>query len=106
MPIDDLYGFTGDELEAIRGMIERALRITLHKDRNQYRGIFYSVQDLDGETFILQRNWEPLDNEPMEEQYPDMSVLLYVQNTRRASELELLLTTTTSGQLIRRQPAL
>jgi hypothetical protein len=83
--------------------VEQALGITLIQYHNQYRGAYYGFGCINKESFVLQRNWNPLDEEFMEEQFLEMKILLYVNASNRAEELEQLLTMKTTAQLLVRQ---
>ena len=103
MPTNDLYGFPASELEATRVAVERALGIALTKHHTIYRGEHYACNGCGAETFLLQTNWEALDAELMEEQFPDMRVLLYVHGSERAMQIEHRLTAVTAARLLARQ---
>jgi hypothetical protein len=100
----DLYGFSNDNLELVRIEIEQALGLRLAAHESLYHGgDYYRLGSLGQEHFILQRNIDLIDNEPLESEFPEMKVLLYVNETERPEELELLLTTKVTGlQLLRR----
>ena len=100
MPIDLLYGFQDDDLDAIRAAVERALGIALERHTSAYRGEHYAGGAVGRATLILQRNWDPFGGELMEEQFPEMPVLLYVTAGDRAAELERMLTSQTTARVL------
>ena len=104
MEICDLYGFTTDNLEAARTEIEHALGIRLAAHESLYHGgDYYRLGSLGEEHFILQRNIDLIDSEPLESEFSEKKVLLYINETGRPEELEQLLTTKIHGlQLLRR----
>lgn len=103
MRIDDLYGYGGNDVESVRTPIEQVLGIVLLPSRNAYRGDHYTCDSANGETFVLQHNWSPLDTELMEEMFPEAQILLYVTDTSRPNELEVLLTMASIGLVLLRR---
>jgi hypothetical protein len=103
MPMNDLYGFPESALETVRASVEQALGIALVKHNTIYRGEHYVCGECGAETFLLQANWEAIDGELMEDQFPDMGVLLYVHSSDRTTQIERLLTSRTSARLLARQ---
>ena len=86
-----LYGFSKGKLENLRKMVESALEITLNPHESIYHGgDYYRLNDIGAEHFILQRNLE-LENELAEDEFPDHSILLYVNETQRADNLHMML---------------
>ena len=103
MLTNDLYGFPESALDAVREAVEQALGIALTKHHTIYRGEHYACDGCGAETFLLQANWEALDAELMEEQFPDMRVLLYVSGSDHATQVERRLTAATTAHLLARQ---
>ena len=103
MLTNDQYGFPESELEAARVVVQRVLGIALTKHHTIYRGEHYACDGCGAETFLLQANWEALDAELMEEQVPDMRVLLYISGSERATQIERRLTAATAARLLARQ---
>lgn len=81
----DLYGFVDGELDLARVAVEQALDIHMRPAQNEYRGAHYYYECKDGGSLLLQRNWDPLDRECMEEQFPEMRVLLYASGACMAN---------------------
>ena len=100
MQIDLLYGFQADDLTAIRMAVEQALGIELERHTSAYRGEHFVGVVANTGTLILQRNWDPFDGELMEEQFPEMQILLYVTANDRAVELERRLTSETAAHVL------
>lgn len=93
MPTCDLYGLKVENLESARIMIEQALGFHLAEHESLYLGgSYYRWGNLGQEHFILQRNIDPFDNEPAELEFPEITILLYVNETERPIELEQILT--------------
>jgi hypothetical protein len=97
-----LYGYTSDDLEAVRGLIERALSLTLNYRQTRYRS-FYGAGLPGAEMFILQRNRDRIDDELMEEGHPHMQLLLYVIHSPHTIVLEQLLIDITGACLLERR---
>ena len=89
----DLYGFRHWDLEAARVAVEHALNIRLIPHYSSYIGDYYRLDTIGEESFELRKNIDPLDNEPAEQEFPEIGVLLYVEGTDRAEEIEHILTT-------------
>jgi hypothetical protein len=106
MQTDVLYGFQEGDLEAVRTAVEQALGIALDRHTSVYRGEHYVGVAVGAATLVLQRNWDPFDGELMEEQFPDMRVLLYITASDRAAELEQLLAAQTAAHVLLRQEPL
>src|SRR5262245_5895732 len=89
----DLYGFKKIGLEDTRNSIEKALGLRMESHESLYRcGNYYRVGNDGEENFILQKNFDPFDNELLEGEDQELEVILYVNETSRAQEIERLLT--------------
>ncbi len=100
----DLYGFTHNDLEGARILVERALGIRFVPHESSFIGDYYLFETAGEESFKLRSNVDPLDGEPAELDFPDIGVLLYVDGTERAKELEHRLITNIPGlRLLRRE---
>jgi hypothetical protein len=90
----DLYGFRKDNLEDARIAFQQALGVTMvPRDSLYLGGSYYRYASSGQENFMIRRNLDPFDGEPAELDFPDMPVLLYVNETERSRELEQILTT-------------
>jgi len=83
----DLYGFTQKDIDTIRILIEKTIGVRFEAHNSSYLGDYYRYGASDSEHFVLQQNLDLLDNEPIESDYSDFPVLLYVNRTRRPEEL-------------------
>jgi hypothetical protein len=89
----DLYGFKKIDLEDARISIEKALGLSMESHESLYRcGNYYRFGNDGEENFILQKNFDPFDNKWLEEEGEGLEVILYVNETSRAEEIERLLT--------------
>lgn len=89
----DLYSIKGNNLEGVRAAIEHALGVefVLHES-DYYGGDYYRTSNLGGEHLILLNNFDPFDKEWIEADFQEYKILLYVNETVRAHEIEELLT--------------
>jgi hypothetical protein len=89
----DLYGFKKTDIEDVRISIEKALGLSMEAHESLYRcGNYYRFGNDGEENFILQKNFDPFDNEWLEEEGQGLEIILYVNETSRAQEIESLLT--------------
>jgi hypothetical protein len=103
----DLYGFRNDDLEAAKLAVERSLGVRLAAHESLYLGgNYYRLGGLGGEHFILRRNIDLLDDEPAELEFPEIGILLYVNETEQARDLEQILTAKIEGLLLLRREEL
>lgn len=92
MKVCDLYGFQHDDLENARYSIEDALGVTLTPHESlYYGGLYFRLGRLGEEHLILRRNLDLIDNEPEEQEYPEMEIVLYINETLRSQEIERIL---------------
>jgi hypothetical protein len=88
----ELYGIKQGDLESARIAIEKILGIRLIGHESSYHGgNYYRLGDLGNEHFILQWNFDPMENEWTEEKYKEMPILFYINETDRPEELENLM---------------
>jgi hypothetical protein len=88
----DLYGFDHDDLEAARVAVEQALGVQLAPHESLHRGDYYRLDTVGEENFVLQRNFDPFYEELYKSEFPEISILFYVNGTERPEELERILT--------------
>lgn len=100
----DLYGIRVDDLETARAVVEDALRIKLNPHESSYHcGDYYRVGDAGAEHIVLQRNHDDLEKEWTEEGFKEFPVLLYVNETDRAADIENALARMPAVSLLRRE---
>lgn len=100
----DLYGFVSDDLEAARVAMEQALDIHLAAHESLHTGDYYRLGFTGEENFVLQKNFDPFYKEVIEDKFPKFCILLYVNKTERAEEIEQMLTSRITGiKLLRRE---
>jgi len=89
----DLYGYKYDDIISARNLIEKIIGIRLEEHESSYRcGLYFRYGDIGTEHFILQRNFDPLENEWTDSEHQSYPLLLYVNETTRSKELEKVLT--------------
>lgn len=85
----DLYGADKLNLLAARDNIETALGEVFEERDSSYQcGIYYMWGRSDSENFVLKLNVDPFDDEPIEQNYPNYKILLYINATDRSSDIE------------------
>ncbi len=95
-----------DDLEVARSLVEAALGVRFNAHESSYRGgEYYKFDGLGLEEIILQRNFDPIENEYCEEEAAEYPILLYVSGSARSSEIEGLLRKSISSiALVSRRP--
>jgi len=74
-----LYGFRDADLDEQRRVLEEALTVQFEARESLYRGGAYYRYRIAGEAdLVLQCNYDALDDEPAEEDHPEMKIILYV----------------------------
>jgi len=100
----DLYGLTSSQMEYARVSVEHALGIKLQAHESSYRGgMYFRLNDVGQEHFILQRNYDGFDREWNEPEYQYVPFLLYVNETLRPEELQATLEHNRNIKLLRRE---
>jgi hypothetical protein len=91
----DIYGLSTKDLKLASMMIEKSLDIKFRVRESLYRGgEYYQLGLNEEENFILQLNFNPLEQEWTEEEFKEMGSILYVNNTNRSEELRKYLNET------------
>src|SRR5580658_3834171 len=63
-----IYGFELDDLEEVRTLVERALGVRFQRRDSLYLGgDYFRFSGSSNEQWILFRNWDPIDAEPIQE---------------------------------------
>lgn len=85
----DLYGAEELCILSAKDNVERALGENFEeRDSSYHGGVYYMWGRSDSGNFILKLNIDPFDGEPVEVNYPSHKILLYVNATRRSSDIE------------------
>lgn len=84
----DLYGSRSLSLLSARGHAEEALGISLEERDSSYQGgTYYIWGSSDSEHIVLKVNVDPFDGDPVEQNFPDYPILLYINATGRSSDI-------------------
>ena len=97
-----IFGFALD-LESARSLVQDALDIELSSHDSLYRGGEYFFLKHPDFEIILQRNYDLLDGELAEPEYPDTRTLLYLDGGGRAEEIAKILSTRVPGIVLLRR---
>ncbi|MDT4837941.1 hypothetical protein [Phytopseudomonas flavescens] len=85
----DLYGGRELSLLLAKEHVEEMLGVSLEERESSYQGgIYYVWGRNDSEHYVLKVNVDPFDEEPVEQDFPDFPVLLYINATERSSSIE------------------
>jgi hypothetical protein len=85
----DLYGILSADMTEAKGILEAALDIHFEARESAYQGGEYFVfGKRTDENFLLKRNLDPIDGEPVEMKFPEYPILLYINDTLRSSDLQ------------------
>jgi hypothetical protein len=84
----ELFGSPTTDIAQVRAAVEGLLGCALEEHESAYvEGEYYRADLPDGESVVVKRNLDPFDQEPLEENFPEYPVLVYVDNTMRPSEI-------------------
>ena len=88
MAIYDLYGSLSDDIHGAKEILEKTLGIRLEsRDSGYMGGEYFQFGQTSDEHFVLKRNHDPFDGGPAEMSFPLHRILLYLNDTTRATEL-------------------
>ena len=88
MAVFDLYGISVPDLDGARVKVERALGIRFVPHSSDYIGDYYRYDGAGKEVITLQTNYDEYERAWTEERFQDATILLYVNDTGRAQQLE------------------
>ena len=98
----DIFGFSVNDLDLVRNVLETCLRIQFVPRESSFRGEYYLYEGPDGEELLLEMNVDPEDGEPFYSEFSDYPVILLVDATTRSKQLaELLLDKIEGCKLLR-----
>jgi len=102
----DLYGLKAGDLSEAKTLVENVLALDLLDHESGYHcGEYYRSHevDIDDESFILQKNYDDFEDEWTEESFTDFPILLFVNDTKRSSEITSLFESQKGVTLLRHQ---
>lgn len=98
----DLYGIAAVSLEEAREIVEVTLRIHMQAHESGYHGgVYYRMNDVGSEHFLLKRNYDDCEVEWAEPQHKEWPFLLYVNETARSNDVRALFSSVTAASLLR-----
>lgn len=107
MAIFDLYGFALTTIEEARARTEDILGLRFVEHESSYwGGVYFMHGKMGQENFKLVRNLDLIDKELLEPDFPDHSILLYVNASVRSDELKVQLETVPNVSFLRRNVVL
>jgi hypothetical protein len=100
----DLYGARDLDLSLAKNCVEEMLGVSLEERDSLYHGgTYYMWGDSNSEHFILKVNLDPFDEEPVEQNFQDFSILLYINSTGRSSDIEKIVRQNGCFELLRHE---
>jgi len=93
MKVYDIYGLETDDFKSVLPVVERATGARFEERESYYLGgTYYRFgQDPARENLSIRRNFNPIEEEWNEEDFKDMGMLIYVNNTERAEKIERMI---------------
>ena len=88
----DLYGLRIDDIESAKVLLGNILSVEFEPRYSDYKcGDYYLFKNADTqESFTLQKNYDEFEDEWIEEEHREYSLLFYVDNTNRSKEVAAL----------------
>ncbi|MDE1480968.1 hypothetical protein [Xenorhabdus bovienii] len=107
MSFYDLYAFEGLHIREAKNIIELSLGTKLDERESTFQGGEYYISgNKKSENFILKKNIDPFDGEPVEMDHPEYKIIFYINNTDRPNCLKCLLLDTKKFILLRTEEIL
>lgn len=85
----DKYGSHID-IESTKVKIEKCLGIKLEDRDSSYWGAYYISKNNTGESIKIIENMDPIDREPLDIEFSNYPVIIYVDETDRSDEIQEL----------------
>jgi hypothetical protein len=82
-----LLAAVASTIDEAKGAIEASAGVSLAAHESAYRGGDYFRGDFDGVNLVLQTNFIEDDGEPAEAEFPEVSLLIYLDGEIRAVDL-------------------
>ena len=104
MPSFLLYGIRKSSLSEAKVSAESMLGFFFAERDSFYQaGIYYDFGAGGEEQFVLKKNIDPFDGDPVEQDFASFPILFYINSTDRPSELIALMTNTENFELLRQE---
>ena len=88
----DLYGFKYSNIEKLKHELEKILGLRFTARESSYLGYYYHGGVVGEEEFLLIENYNPDEQEWYEPKFKEIPLLLAVDGTQRADEIQRELT--------------
>ncbi|UNE62703.1 hypothetical protein [Xanthomonas oryzae] len=99
-----LFGITSKSLGCMKGRLEQIFGVHFEEKDSSYQcGLYYVSGATGSERFVLKKNEDPFDGEPLEQVFPEYPLLLYINETNRSSELVALASNNDDLKLLRQE---
>jgi hypothetical protein len=82
-----LLGTAASSIDEVRGALEVSAGLSLAAHESAYHGGNYFRGDLDGVSLVLQTNFIEDDGEPTEAEFPEVSLLIYLDGEVHAVDV-------------------
>ncbi|AHG49783.1 hypothetical protein RLEG12_02565 (plasmid) [Rhizobium leguminosarum bv. trifolii CB782] len=104
MPSFILYGIRKYSLSEARTSVESASGFFFSERDSFYQaGVYYVFGAGGEEQFVLKRNIDPFDGDPVEQDFVSYPLLFYINSTERPSELIALMANVADFELLRQE---
>jgi hypothetical protein len=85
----DIYGMDLTNIVNAKDLMESLLGVNFEERESDYQaGIYYRAGCGSEENFVIKKNLDPYDGEPVEPQFQEYKILLYINNTLRSLKLQ------------------
>jgi hypothetical protein len=101
--MSSLYGFSEADLDKVKGLVEQVTGRKLRPHHSLYRGGDYYRLEEGGVELVLMANYDCLDEDLAEMEYPESKVLAYLSDGELANEIALQLSGRDLGARLLRQ---
>ena len=86
----DLYGSLSTDIDKAKEVLENTLSFKFCEHNSSYHGVYFEwSEERYEESFVLKRNVDPIDDEPVETSFAEYPIIFYVNNTLRSKELQI-----------------
>ncbi|QBG94600.1 hypothetical protein EYC55_02615 [Xanthomonas oryzae] len=99
-----LFGIMSNSISVTKDRLEKTFSVYFEERDSSYQGGLYYVFNAAGsEQFLLKKNKDPFDGEPVEQGFPEYPLLLYINETNRSSDLIALASNKEDLKLLREE---
>ena len=99
----DLYGIKNNDLENARTLIEKILDFKFVAHESSYfGGVYYRYNNVGEEHFILQKNFDLVEDEWFEDKHKNIKILFYVNETNRSRKIKETISSNTDKVVLLR----